>query len=62
MTTGRINQVSCYGNQLSDPIVELALSVCICDKLSAWSKCIGAGIQLVIVLSIFQSPLRSTYE
>jgi hypothetical protein len=42
--------------------VESALSVCICDKLSAWSKCIGAGIQLVIVLSIFQSPLRSTYE
>ena len=58
MTTGRINQVSCH-ETFSGEVRRLAMRFVLTVQLSTEPKCIGISIQLVIVLSRFQSPMRS---
>jgi len=61
MTTGRINQVSCH-ETVSGEVRRLAMRFVLTVQLSAQPKCIGMSHQLIIVLSRFQSPLRSANE
>ena len=58
MTTGRINQVSCH-ETFSGEVRRLAVRFVLTVQSSTEPKCIGISIQLIIVLSRFQSPLQS---